>query len=76
MDTPNFSSFQMSKIIREYGYPKSAIRRAIIAMRRRGVGWKDAHRAVLTVNGAAAHADYADELAFAETLNQLVSDLR
>jgi hypothetical protein len=37
----------------------SRIRRAVLMMRRRGVGWKNARRAVLIVNAAIARENYS-----------------
>lgn len=45
----------MRSIMQEYGSPRRDIRNAILMMRRRGTGYKDSVRAVITVNGAEAH---------------------
>lgn len=53
-----FSHFEVNKIVRDYGYPPHAQRRARLMMQRRGTSWKGAKQAVLTVNAATAHANY------------------
>ena len=54
------SKWHASRIVREYGYHPAVLRGAIIAMRRRGIGWKEARKAVLMVNAALAGQKHAE----------------